>query len=199
VNWVVMSSRAMNWILAGQRYLRSPLIPQQKEWYLWTHLGADLISTTISECRWTLARTNQPVKKEVRYNTANPLILDALNASFYRRTRSAKRSNIGCRISSAVIWTTTRNPRLSELLYFAGGTRRFIRIKTLPKVGSPLLSQWQDDFPSTLQQPSLDCDRVFLAKAFTSATGRLLEADSVRPSGAASRPACDSVDRDPRT
>jgi PA domain. len=84
VKWVFMSSSGHEIDYRGTNmWLKSASIPRPKDVYLWTHLGANLMTYNYApNPDGTLRRTNQTVKQVVRYATTNQSVIDAMKSSF---------------------------------------------------------------------------------------------------------------------
>lgn len=156
VKWVFMSSSGHELNFRGTNaYLKSALIPPKEDVYLWTHLGADLITYDYTQnADGTLTRANQPVKQSIKYNTSNPLILDALNDSFLPANPQAQALNItGLQNAIGGDLTYAKFHGYSELLYFAGGNPTFHTHQDNPETSSPqILEPMARLIKSTLQQ-----------------------------------------------
>lgn len=140
VKWVFMSSSGHELNFRGTNaYLKSPLVPPPSDVYLWTHLGADVITYDYSSnSDGTLTRTDQPVKQYVKYNTANASILAALDDSFLPANPQAKALNIlGLQNSIGGDLTYAKFHGYSNLLYFAGGNPTFHTHQDTPETSSP--------------------------------------------------------------
>lgn len=161
VTWVFMSSSGHELNFRGtNQWLTSTLIPPTGDVYLWTHLGADVITYNYTQnADGTLSPTNQPVTQAIKYlqpSTPNPVITDALTKFFDPTVSSqAKALNItGLQESITggdVYYAKYRG--YTSIAYFSGGNPTFHTRQDTPLDSGPeLLEPMAILIQSMLQQ-----------------------------------------------
>jgi hypothetical protein len=149
VNWVFMSSSGHELNFRGtNQWLTSTLIPAPGDVYLWTHLGADVITYDYSQnADGTLSRMDQPVKQYIKYytpSTPNQSIIDAMTNSFDPTVNAQANSlnilGLQKSITAGDLYYA-KYRGYTSLLYFSGGNPTFHTRQDRPEISSPELLQ----------------------------------------------------------
>ena len=144
VRWVFLASSGHELNFLGtHEYLQSDRIPPPDDVYLWTHLGANLITYEyLQNPDGTHTRTNQPPRQSIKYISDNASIVDALNAAFVpeNNPQAAALNITGLQnsIGGGDLFYA-KYFGYSQLLYFAGGNAKFHTREDTPETTGPEL------------------------------------------------------------